>query len=102
MTQSKIRCQENSQGRKEFINWNLDEQVIIPGLSAAVHTLLLQPVAERAYRSYEKALPVAKDAGEQDDINSPEQSCIANPALFIPEQTNYNRGDGQSKKDCYS
>ncbi len=55
--------EEQAKRGQEFVDGDLHEQVEIPGLAAALHALLDEPVAERADQPGEEARAVGEDGG---------------------------------------
>ncbi len=84
-------CQEG----QVLVERNLHHQVVVPGLTAALHALLRQPVAQRTDHAAEEAAAVGEEGSVQQSERQVKSGCALPPALPKPPYPGGNADERQ-------
>src|SRR5690349_3972439 len=96
--QSGEHRQNAADNGQKLIKRHNDSEVIILWLTAAPHTLLLQPIAEAANHACAQAVDVGEHGGEEKREQHVENNGRNQPAPRIPDQTDKNRNSQEWDK----
>ena len=90
-----ISGQDTPQERQKFIHRHLHQHIVIPGLAAALHTLLFEPVSQRADNASEEPGPVSEDGSVKNSEGDIENGRIDEPELLVPGHPRSNGNQRQ-------
>ena len=92
--------QQREQQRQKLIKRH-GEEVVEPGLAAARHALLLQPVPQRTDHAAGPAAGIGEDGGVQDKEDAVEDGGGDEPASFVPPEADENGDEeGENEEDA--
>jgi len=82
--EAKINADPNAECGEKFVDGNLDENIVIPRLTAACDFLLDKPITERAEDAGEKSSTVGEDGSKKDCERGVKKKGVFPPEFGVP------------------